>query len=106
MKSLFIATALALVCANLAHAKGDPAAGQAKSAACVACHGPNGLSTTPGFPILAGQNRDFLLHVLKEYKSGKRKNPIMSAQVANLSKQDLADLAAFFSVQKGLVLKY
>lgn len=100
---------LAAACAFAvpAHAaKGDIAAGKAKSATCAACHGPNGLSTTPGFPILAGQNRDYLYHALKDYKSGKRKNALMAGQVANLSDRDLADLAAFFAVQKGLNLKY
>lgn len=85
---------------------GDAEAGKTKSATCAACHGPNGLSTTPGFPILAGQNRDYIVHSLKAYKSGKRKNPVMGGQAAALSDTDIADLAAFFSQQKGLVLKY
>ena len=99
--------ALALLATAPAHAaKGNPEAGKAKSATCATCHGPNGLSATPGFPILAGQNRDYLVHALRAYQSGKRKNPIMAGQVANLSNTDIADLAAFFALQKGLSLKY
>ena len=85
---------------------GNADAGKAKSTACAACHGPDGNSPTPMFPRLAGQHKDYLYHSLKAYKSGKRKNPIMAAQVQNLSLTDMADLAAYYSKQKGLVIKY
>ena len=89
-------------------ASGNAEAGKAKSTACAACHGTdgNGNSNTPMFPKLAGQHRDYLYHSLKAYKSGKRKNPIMTAQVQNLSLTDMEDLAAYYSKQKGLVIKY
>ena len=87
-------------------ASGNAEAGKAKSTACAACHGADGNSNTPMFPKLAGQHRDYLYHSLKAYKSGKRKNPIMSAQVQNLSLTDMEDLAAYYSKQKGLVIKY
>lgn len=89
-----------------AHAGGNAEAGKAKSAPCAACHGADGNSPTPSFPKLSGQHEDYLYHSLKDYKSGKRKNPIMSGQVANLSIQDMKDLAAFFAKQKGLSQKY
>lgn len=85
---------------------GNADTGKAKSTACAACHGPDGNSPTPMFPRLAGQHKDYLYHSLKAYKSGKRKNPIMAAQVQNLSLTDMADLAAYYSKQKGLVIKY
>lgn len=87
-------------------ARGNAEAGKAKSTACAACHGADGNSTTALFPKLAGQHRDYLYHSLKAYKSGKRKNPIMTAQVQNLSLTDMEDLAAYYSKQKGLVIKY
>ena len=59
-------------------------------------------SLSPDFPRLAGQHEDYLLRALLDYKLGNRKDPIMQGQVANLSKQDFADLAAWFSSQKGL----
>ncbi len=105
-KTTLILAALALGFSLQVEAKGNAEAGKAKSAACAACHGADGVSTTPGFPILAGQQRDYLYHVLKDYKSGKRKNPIMAGQVANLSDADMADLAAYFAAQKGLSIKY
>ena len=85
---------------------GNAEAGKAKSATCAACHGPDGNSSTALFPKLAGQHKDYLYHSLKAYKSGKRKNPIMAGQVQNLSLTDMADLAAYFSQQKGLTIKY
>jgi cytochrome c553 len=47
-----------------------------------------------------------LVKALNDYKSGTRKNPIMAPQAANLSNRDIADLAAFFSQQRGLQVKY
>ena len=81
---------------------GDPQAGKAKSATCAACHGPDGNSQIPQNPSLAGQYEDYLVHSLKEYKSGERKNPIMGGMAAALSDEDIADLAAWFASQKGL----
>ena len=105
-KPLFILAALAVGVALPVHARGNYEAGKAKSAACSACHGTEGVSATPLFPKLAGQHRDYLYHSLKDYKSGKRKNPIMAGQVEKLSDADMQDLALFFSKQKGLDLKY
>lgn len=85
---------------------GNAEAGKAKSTACAACHGVDGVSAAPTFPTLAGQYSDYLYHALKDYKSGKRKNAIMSGQVQNLSDADMADLAAYYSKQKGLSIKY
>jgi cytochrome c553 len=83
-------------------AAGDAASGKQKSQVCAACHGPDGNSPTgPDFPRLAGQHYDYLLKALRDYKLGARKNPIMGGQVVNLSAQDMADLAAYFSSQKG-----
>ena len=80
----------------------DAAAGKAKSATCAACHGADGNSATPDFPRLAGQHADYLQRALLDYQLGNRKNPIMQGQVANLSRQDMSDLAACFSSQSGL----
>jgi cytochrome c553 len=88
------------------HASGNYEAGKAKSTTCAGCHGADGVSTVSSFPKLAGQNRDYLHQALKDYKAGKRKNPIMSEQAKNLSDADMLDLAKYFSQQKGLYLKY
>lgn len=84
---------------------GDARQGKEKATVCAACHGLDGNSPTPEFPRIGGQHEDYLLRVLLDYKSGERKNPIMAAQVESLSKQDLADLAAWYASQPGLFLK-
>lgn len=105
-KTMFILAAVALGFSLPLHAKGNYEAGKAKSTTCAACHGADGVSTIPSFPKLAGQQRDYLYHALKDYKSGKRNNPLMAEQVKNLSDADMLDLAMYFSRQKGLTLKY
>ena len=105
MKRLSLTTAaLALALTGVAHAA-NPEAGKEKSRTCAACHGPDGNSPAAEFPRLAGQHYDYLLKSLQDYKSGKRKNAIMSAQVANLNARDLEDLAAFYSHQQGLTVR-
>ena len=104
MRTLLIMAA-ALTLSTAAQA-GDAAAGKEKAKVCAACHGENGISQAPDFPKLAGQHNDYLVRALNDYKSGVRKNPIMSGQVANLKKGDIDDLAAYFSSQQALVTKY
>lgn len=78
---------------------GNIAAGKAKAdAACAACHGADGIkSIDPSYPILAGQYQDYLARALTEYQKGTRKNPIMMGMAAALTKQEVADLAAYYA---------
>ena len=103
INKLFAAALVAFVAPAFA---GDPEAGKKKSEPCKACHGESGMSASPEFPNIAGQNVDYLAAVLVHYKNGRRKNPIMAGQVANLTPRDIADLSAYFSKQKGLSIKY
>ena len=79
--------------------------GQSISQVCAACHGPTGTSIAPDFPNIGGQHRDYLYRALLDYKLGNRQDPIMAGQVAELSRQDMRDLAAFYAAQEGLYLK-
>jgi cytochrome c553 len=109
MKKLSLAFFLALAAAPLAAPAaptGNAEAGKAKSTTCAACHGEDGNSKTGEFPRLAGQHADYLYNALTHYRAGKRKNPIMAGFAATLKPQDMADLAAYFSSQKGLEVKY
>lgn len=81
---------------------GNAESGKQKSQACIACHAEDGNSTNPQFPRLAGQHADYLVKALRDYKSGERKNAIMAPFAANLSPQDMEDLAAYFAQQRGL----
>ena len=66
---------------------------------CTTCHGPKGQSTSPIFPSLAGQNREYLAKQLHDFKAGRRKSETMGPQVANLPDDEIAALAAWFSAQ-------
>src|SRR5699024_8793854 len=79
---------------------GDADNGKDKSAACAACHGADGNSTSAEFPKLAGQNPNYIFEQLQLFKSGKRKNAIMSAQASALSEQDMKDVAVYFGSQE------
>jgi cytochrome c553 len=97
-----LAVALAGVAlAATVHAGGDPAKGQQKAAqVCAACHGADGNKpSAPDQPVLAGQYYDYLVRALSDYKIGRRNNPIMKGFAGQLSKQDIEDLAAWFSSQ-------
>lgn len=87
-----------LVCAG-AQAQ-DVAAGKKKAEACAACHGADGNSPAGAFPSLAGQSARYIYLQLRDYKEGRRKNPMMSAVAGVLEKQDMHDLAAYFASQK------
>lgn len=70
---------------------------------CVACHGADGAKTVaPDYPKLAGQPADYLLHALRDYKSGKRKNPIMAGIISGVDEKDFEAIAEFFSNQQAL----
>jgi len=83
--------------ASPAQAEGDAAAGQAKAAVCSACHGADGKAIQPAYPNLAGQHASYLTKQLTEYRDGGRVNALMSGQAANLSDQDILDLAAYYA---------
>ncbi len=77
--------------------RGDAQAGKAVAAVCGGCHGVAGMSTSPTFPNLAGQHADFLVDALKAFKSGVRKNDMMSPMAAGLNEADIRNVAAYFS---------
>ncbi len=86
-----------LVSLQPASAAGDIDAGKAKAATCAACHGVNGKASLPEQPNLAAQGEKYLIKQLQDFKSGARNNPVMMPMAANLSEQDMADIAAFYA---------
>lgn len=101
MKKWLIAVFVTMgVATGVAQAAGDAAAGQAKAAVCIACHGPDGNSPNPLWPKLAGQHPSYIEKQLAEFKAGVRKNELMAPMALMLSEQDMANVAAFFSAQQ------
>ena len=101
MKRLVVLAAAASLPLAL-QAAGNAESGKAKAAqVCVACHGADGNKPSAADqPILAGQHYDYLVRALTDYKIGRRTNPIMKGFAGQLSKQDIEDLAAWFSSQR------
>ena len=75
----------------------DARAGRAKAVTCQACHGMDGLSKHPEAPNLAGQIENYLVKSLAEYRSGARKNEMMTIAARDLTDEDIANLAAFYA---------
>ncbi|HEY0179606.1 MAG TPA: cytochrome c [Dokdonella sp.] len=94
---------LALLIATLPAAaaeKGDAAAGKTKVYTCSGCHGITGWKNPyPNYhvPKIVGQNYDYLVNALTEYKKGERAHPTMRAQGESLSDQDIRDIATYLS---------
>jgi cytochrome c553 len=96
--ALLGAGARAAETAPAAVAKADPTKGAAiSSAVCVACHTNDGTRGSPANPILQGQQADYLVKQLGEFKSGKRDNAIMKGMAASLSDADMKNVAAFYA---------
>src|SRR5277367_6387172 len=107
MKRLWIlaATISGMVVSNLALPAGNVEAGAAKAVVCQACHGANGNSANPEWPSLAGLGADYIADQLKNFKEGKRANPVMMPNAMALSVDDMADLAAYFDSLKNTGLE-
>ena len=76
---------------------GDPAAGKAKASTCIACHGAQGISANDLWPNLAGQKKGYLIKQMKAFRDGTRQEPMMAPMVANLSDEDIENIAAYYS---------
>ena len=70
------------------------------SEVCLACHGTNGVGITADYPTLSGQHRDYMVRALIDYQKGGRKNAVMAGMAANLSREDIEQLAEYYSGQK------
>ena len=109
---------LALLAATLSYAADAPAPdspfstgkvpdGATKTAVCTGCHGPNGNSTSPDWPRLAGQSAVYIAEQLHDYASGARysgaKNPaqpsrngaMMLTIAKRLTPEDIRNVASY-----------
>lgn len=103
--SLLLGSALAALGAAAqegagAVAEGSIEAGRTKSVTCAACHGVDGNSVTPDWPMLAGQHASYIVRQLEAFKNGERTDVTMKPFADMLSEQDMLDVAAYFAAQK------
>ncbi len=96
-KVLTLAALILAAAALPSSAAGDAEAGKKKAGQCQTCHGMDGMSKLPEAPHLAGQNPIYLVRTLNDYKSGARKNEMMSVIIGQLSADDINDLAAYYA---------
>jgi cytochrome c553 len=96
--SLLLGTSLTAAVA--AAQEGSAEAGRTKSATCAACHGADGNSVTPDWPMLAGQHASYIVRQLRAFKEGERTDVTMKPFADMLSEQDMLDVAAYFETQK------
>ena len=100
-----LAVASATTHASAQGVKGDAVAGERKNAMCIGCHGIEGFHTAfPEIyrvPKISGQTASYIVAALKGYKDGTRKHPSMRGVTANLTDQDMLDLAAYYSGHGG-----
>jgi len=75
----------------------DTAAGQQLAGSCQSCHGAQGISNSPLYPNLAGQKSAYLVKQLRDFKTGKRQDPVMSAMVKHLDETAMNQIADYYS---------
>ncbi|MDH4285404.1 MAG: cytochrome c [Gallionellaceae bacterium] len=92
-------TGLMIAFSLTAHAAGNAAEGKTKSAQCASCHGAEGKGGGPNPPIVSLDAAKFTA-AMNDYKSGKRKHPMMEMMAKKLSDQDVADLVAHYATLK------
>ncbi|MGZ5684995.1 MAG: c-type cytochrome, partial [Usitatibacter sp.] len=78
----------------------DDAATRKLAETCAACHGPDGNSPNPAYPILAGQTWRYIYIQLKDFKEGRRTDPVMSSMAANLGRDEMIALGNYFAARK------
>jgi cytochrome c553 len=111
MEVRLVAAALAGACLSAVTyaqvgVKGDPSkAQQLVTQVCAACHGADGNSAIPANPVLAGQHPDYSFKQLTNFKAdpgkqAERPSAVMSAIVAGLTREDMANAALFFGTQQ------
>jgi cytochrome c553 len=99
-RALLLATALTIALPCAAADKGDAEAGKLKVYTCAGCHGiPGWKNPYPNYhvPKIGGQNYDYLVAALTEYKKGERAHPTMRAQGESLDDADIRDIATYLS---------
>src|SRR5689334_17499323 len=93
-----IALFAAMILASQSALAQDPM--EAKAKVCAPCHGEAGIPTQKNIPVIWGQNAGYLFFQLRDFKSGARKNDLMSPIAATLVQEDLLPLAEYFSKLK------
>lgn len=85
---------------------GNVNVGKIKSSGCKRCHGEDGISEKPKIPNLAGQQEQYLIKAMKDYKNGTRDDTAMRSIVLGLSDSSIKDIAAYYSSIKFKIIRH
>lgn len=88
---------MGLVFVSLSSFGADLAKGKSLSVQCSVCHGKDGLAKDPESPNLAGLSAFYIEKALIDYQKGMRQDRRMSLVAQSLSKEDVKNLAAWYS---------
>jgi len=72
---------------------------QELAATCERCHGPSVGEKTMVVPTLKGQNRDYLIRAMKEYRRADRGSSMMHKMSSNYSDEMIEAIANYYSTQ-------
>jgi cytochrome c553 len=86
-----------MLCAPAVLAQNIEAGKTKAQQACAVCHGVQGVTTMANTPHLAGQPEMYLAQQLRDYKSGKRANPVMAVIAQPLTEEEIGNLSAFYA---------
>jgi cytochrome c553 len=89
--------AAAIAITSMSAMAGDPNPANIAKTVCAGCHGPEGVSTNPLWPNLAGQKDQYLIKALKDYRSGSRQDPVMAPLAQGLDDKTIEEVSAFYS---------
>jgi cytochrome c553 len=89
--------AVAIAITSTAAMAGDPDPANIAKTVCAGCHGPDGISTNPLWPNIAGQKEQYLIKALQEYRDKTRGDQVMSAQAQSLTDRQIEELAAYYA---------
>jgi len=79
--------------------KGDAKAGEREAGRCAGCHSIDGNALNPNVPSLAGQPTEYLAKAMKDYRDGRRDDPMMTGAMSNMQDETIANLAAYYASQ-------
>ena len=100
LKWMMALLAVAATCSAASAATSSKRINDIVNTRCSTCHGPTGQSSNAEFPKLAGQNADYLIRQMFNFKSQARKSNEMEKEMTGLSGNDIEELANYFSLQQ------
>ena len=69
------------------------------AATCAGCHGPEGRSTGPATPTLAGYSEGYFIDSMIGFKEGERQGTIMNRIAKGYTEEQIESMATYFAEQ-------